>query len=83
MFTLTRDKHFFKSSNAKGFRSKWILETLFLFDLLMMRRYQQLNVCFLLVLRKEKNGGDVIHHELPWKIVTCNIHPAERIVFQK
>lgn len=26
---------------------------------------------------KEKNGGNMIHHELPGQVVTSNIHPKQ------
>lgn len=32
--------------------------------------------CVSPVFGKEKNGGNVIHHELPGKVVPCNIHPV-------
>lgn len=35
-------------------------------------------VCVLPVFGKEENRGNVIHHELPWKVITCNIHPTQR-----
>lgn len=33
---------------------------------------------FLPVSGKEKNRGNMIHHELPGEVITCNIHPMQR-----